>query len=104
MVNSITNIRCHVLLTIHTTGGRRGCAHVTLSLEFNQYYVYGRTQECGNIEPTTGYFDLFSSLLSCSPYTLYTVYFQFTGHSLHLSDNVLHDWLFPHHWPYRYND
>ena len=40
---------------------------------------------------------MFSILLSCSPYTLYTDQFQFTGHSLHLSDNVLHDWLFPHH-------
>ena len=54
-------------------------------------------QGCGNIEPTTGHFDLFSSPLSCYPCTLYTVQFQFTGHSLDLSDNVLHDWLFPHH-------
>ena len=56
------------------------------------------TQGCGNIEPTAGHFDLFSSLLSCSPYTMYTVQFQFTGHSLDLLDNVLHDWLFPRHW------
>ena len=65
-------------------------------------YVYGsniRTeQRSGNIVPTTGHFHLFSSLLSCSPYTLYTARFQFTGHSLDLSDNVLHDWLFPHPW------
>ena len=54
-------------------------------------------QGCGNIESTTGHFYLFSLLLSCSPYSLYTVYFHFTGHSLDLSDNVLHDWLFPHH-------
>ena len=59
-------------------------------------------QRCGNIEPITGHFDLFSSLLSCSPYTLYTALFQFTGHSLDLSDNVLHDWLFPHHCIYIY--
>ena len=57
-------------------------------------------QGCGNIEPTTRHFDLFSSLLSCSPYTSYTVQFQFTRHSLDLSDNVLHEWLFPHHWMY----
>ena len=54
-------------------------------------------QKCGNIEPITGHFDLFSPLLSCSLYTLYTALFQFTGHSLDLSDKVLHDWLFPHH-------
>ena len=24
-------------------------------------------------------------------------YFQFTGHSLDVSDNVLHDWVFPYH-------
>ena len=57
-------------------------------------------QGCGNIEPTTGHFDLFSSLLSCSSYTLYIVQFQFTGHLIDLSDNVLHDWLFPHHCTY----
>ena len=28
---------------------------------------------------------------------IYTVYFLFTGHSLDVSDNVLHDWMFPHH-------
>ena len=28
---------------------------------------------------------------------MYTVQFQFIGHSLDLSDYVLHDWLFPHH-------
>ena len=41
-------------------------------------------------------------LLSCSPYTCnrYTVQFQFTGHSLDLLDNVLYDWLFPHHCSY----
>ena len=37
----------------------------------------------------------------CSPYTLYTVHFQFSGHSLDLLDNVLYDWLFPHHCPSR---
>ena len=69
-------------------------------------------QGCGNIDLTCGHFDLFSPPLSCSPYTLYTVQFQFTrrfmgqclvwltvsmtdcfhttGHSL---DLVLHDWL-----------
>ena len=51
----------------------------------------------GNIEPNARHFDIFSSLLSCSPYTLYTVQFQFTRHSLDLSDNVLYDWLFPHY-------
>ena len=55
------------------------------------------SQGCENIDPTAEHFDLFSSSLSCSPYTLYTVQFQFTGHSLDLLDNVLHDWLFPHH-------
>ena len=49
----------------------------------------------GNSDPTVGHFGLFSTPLSCSPYTLYTVQFQFTGHSLDLSDNVLNDdWLF----------
>ena len=61
------------------------------------HVLYIGVQRCGNIEPITGHFDLFSPLLSCSPYTLYTALFQFTGHSLDLSDNVLHDWLFPHH-------
>ena len=55
-------------------------------------------QGCGNSDPTLGHFGLFSSLLSCFPYTSYTAQFQFTGHSLDLSDNVLHDWLFPHPW------
>ena len=55
------------------------------------------SQGCGNIEPTTGHFGLFSLLLSWSPYPLYTVQFHFSGHSLDLLDNVLHDWLFPHH-------
>ena len=32
--------------------------------------------------------------------TLYIVQFLFTRHSLDLSDNVLHDWLFPHHCIY----
>ena len=54
-------------------------------------------QRCGNIEHTTGHFRPFPPLLSCSPYTLYTAQFQFTGHSLDLSDNVLHDWMFPYH-------
>ena len=49
-------------------------------------------QGCGNSEPTAGHFGLFSSLLFCSPYTLYTVQFQFTRHSLDLSDNVPYDW------------
>ena len=65
-------------------------------------YIYMYIQKCGNIEPITGHFDLFSPLLSCSPYTLYTALFQFTGHSLDLSDKVLHDWLFPHHCIYIY--
>ena len=58
------------------------------------YYAQG----CGNIEPTAGHFGLFLPFLSCFPYTctLYTVQFHFTGHLLDLSDNVLHDWLFPH--------
>ena len=30
-----------------------------------------------NIEPTSGQFDLFSPVLSCSLYTLYTIQFQF---------------------------
>ena len=49
-------------------------------------------QDCGDSEPTAGHFGLFSSLLSCSPYTLYTAQLQFTRHSLDLSDNVLYDW------------
>ena len=53
------------------------------------------TQGCGNIEPTIRHFD---PLLSCSSYTLYTAQFQFTA--LDVSDNVLHDWLFPHHCTY----
>ena len=55
-----------------------------------------RGVDCGNIKPTTGHFNLFSLLLSWSLYTLYTVQFQITRHSLDLLDNVLHDWLFPH--------
>ena len=47
-------------------------------------------------EPIAGHFGLFSTLLSCSPFTLYTAQFQFTRHSLDLSGNVLHDWLFQH--------
>ena len=31
--------------------------------------------------------------LSCFPYTLHTVQFQFIRHSLDLLDNVLYDWL-----------
>ena len=41
---------------------------------------------------TTGTVDL---LLIMS---IHTVEFQFTGYSFGLSDNILHDWLFPHHW------
>ena len=57
-------------------------------------------QGCGYTcsEPTTRHCGLFSSLLSCSPYTLYTAQFQFIRHSLNLSDNVLHDWLLPYPW------
>ena len=68
----------------------------------NDIYMY--IQGCGNIELTVGHFNLFLTLLSCYPYTctLYTVQFQFTGHSLDLSDNVLHGWLFPH--PCNYNN
>ena len=58
------------------------------------YYAQG----CGNVEPTAGHFGLFLPFLSCSSYTLYTVQFHFTRHLLDLSDNVLHDWLFPHPW------
>ena len=67
----------------------------------NQYSIQ---KGCGNIDQitrVTRHFDIFSSLLFCSPCTLYTVhtymYFQFTGHSLDLSVNVLHHWVFPHH-------
>ena len=77
--------------------------HNEAKIEWNSNMVWTwYMQACGNIEPTDGNFDLFSSLLSCSPYTcnLYTAQFPFTGHSLHLSDNVLHDWLFPHHCMY----
>ena len=42
-------------------------------------YMYISSQECGNSEPIASHFGLFSSLLSCSPYTLYTVQFQFIG-------------------------
>ena len=59
--------------------------------------MYIHVQRCGNIEPTTRHFGLFLPLLSCSPYPLYTVQFQFTRHSLDLSDKILHDWLFPLH-------
>ena len=55
-------------------------------------------QGCGNSEPVGGHFELFSTPLSYSPYTLYTAQFQFTGHSLNLMDNVLHDWQFPHYF------
>ena len=40
---------------------------------FVYMYLLVYTQGCGNSEPTAGQFDLFSQLLSCSPYTLYTV-------------------------------
>ena len=55
-------------------------------------------QGCGKLEPTVRHFDLYTSLLSCSPYTLYTIQFQYTEQSLHLSENVLHDWLFSHQY------
>ena len=71
------------------------CLHSLYTTPVFLISSYGRG--CGNIEPTTRHFDLFSPPLSCSPYTLYTVQFQFTGHSLDLSDNVLHNWMFPHH-------
>ena len=64
---------------------------ITHKIVYPVIFVCIYMQGYGNIEPTTGHFDLFSSLLSCSPYTLYT---QFTGQLL---DNVLHVWLFPHH-------
>ena len=72
------------------------CLHI-ISLSNDLLNQVNGMQGCGNFEPTAGHFDLFSSLLSCSQYTLYTVQFRFTGHSLDLLDNVLHDWLFPHH-------
>ena len=46
------------------------------------FRFYAHIQECGNSEPTAGHFGLFSPLLSCSPYTLCTVQFQYTRHSL----------------------
>ena len=42
-------------------------------------------QKCGSSEPIAGHFGLFSTLLSCSPFTLYTAQFQFTRHSLAMS-------------------
>ena len=73
----------------------RQTSHVIL-LDYN-----AQVHVCRDVE-TAGHFDLFSPLLSCSPFNLYTVQFQFTGHSLDLSDNVLHDWLFPHNCMYMY--
>ena len=94
-----------VLISLHTLPlkKKRFCiifvyVHVC---DYVHTYIH-RGVETGNIEPTAGHFGLFSPLLSCSPYTLYTVQFCFTGHSLDLSDNVLHDWLFPHHCIYIY--
>ena len=49
-------------------------------------------QGCRNIEPTAGHIDLLSPLLS-----RYFVYINLPDIRLDLSDNVLHDWLFPHH-------
>ena len=60
-------------------------------------YTIINTWGCGNSEPTAGHFNIFSLLLSCFPYTLYTAQFQFTGQSLDVLDNILHDWLFLHH-------
>ena len=39
---------------------------------------------------------------SCPAPNIHAAQFQFTGHSLDLLDNVLHDWLFPHHCIYTY--
>ena len=44
--------------------------------------------------------DILTSLLSCSSYTVLSV--QFSSNLLDLSDNVLYDWLFPHHCFYSY--
>ena len=49
-----------------------------------QHSIDSYSQECGNTEPTNRHFDLFSPFLSCPPYTLNTVRFQFTRHSLDL--------------------
>ena len=54
---------------------------------------YAHNLGYGNIQPIGRYLD---PLLSCSPYTLYTVQFQFTEHLLQLLNNVPYDWLFPH--------
>ena len=87
--------RCSCRSCVHSA-----CHHVyTCTCTCTCSCVYTCTihvQGCGNIEPIAGHFGLFLPLLSCSPYTLYTVQFRFTGHSLDLSDNVLHDWLYPH--------
>ena len=52
-------------------------------------------QGYGNIEPTARHFFITLVLLP--------IYFQFTAHSLDLSDSVLHDWLFPCHCVYDFN-
>ena len=62
-------------------------------------HVHTCTQGCGNSEPIAGHFDL-HCIFNTLVLQLYTAQFQFTRHSLDLSDNVLHDWLCPHHCMY----
>ena len=47
--------------------------YILLIGSFDDIIIYIYIQGCGNSEPIAGHFGLFSLLLSCSPYTLYTV-------------------------------
>ena len=73
--------------------------HAQTNLKYNltcNAYMQG-------METLTQLLDIFWHIFICSPCTLYTVQFQFTRHSLHLSDNVPHDWLFPYQSIYMYS-
>ena len=77
------------------------------------FLISSYSQGCGNIEPTTGHFDLFSPPLSCYiqfSFSLPDTRFIYFHHpcpviyssvsvyrTLDLLDNVLHDLLFPHY-------
>ena len=62
-------------------------------------FLYGcGYQGCGNSELIAGYFYLFPTRSTYSPYTFHTAQLQFTKHLLQILDNALQDWLFPHPW------
>ena len=62
-------------------------------------YAHCASLGYGNSEPTS---DLFHHSSSASNIFYMKLRFKFAGHSLHLSDNFLYDWLIPHHFLYIY--